>query len=102
MTAQPASVYFCSLKSSDDIRNEEVVPLLFGIDFCWLATIRCGAKNEELRGSTRGAWRGMAGVNAFVVEAENALKADAVDSMAITAERCLFKIIMLLLVTEVV
>ena len=94
--AQAASVYFCSLKSSDDIRNEVVdMPLPCILDVFLPVTIRGCARNEELRGSTRAIRRGVAGVNAFVVELESALKAVAVDSMAITAERCLFKIIII-------
>jgi len=69
------------------------IPLAFVKDGWFPGTIRCGARNEELNWSTRATRRGVAGVNASVVEAESALRAVAVESMAITAERCLFRII---------
>jgi len=53
--------------------------------------IRCCAKKEEPRGPIRETCLGAAGEKALVVEKENALKAVAVDSMAITADRCLFR-----------
>ena len=93
--AHPASVYFCSLKSSEDIRRV-VVDDGFGACRC-TGTIRCWpcAKNEELNPPTPTRVPGAAGEKASV---ESALKAVAADSMAKTAERCLFKIIMVLCV----